>query len=207
MGNEHSCMVVGKDSAGTAGDLVSISGSGRSPGKGNGNPIQYSCLENPMHRSLAGDSTWGHKESDMTERLTLLPFGHSLALSFFGIGMRADLFQFCGHCWVFQICWHVECNTLIAPSFKILNSSAGILSPPLALFLVMLPKAHLTSHSRMSGSRRVTPPLQLSGWLRSWLSGSLRREAKGKAERERYTQLNAEFQRWAKRDKKAFLIE
>ena len=166
MGNEHNCMVVGKDSAGTAGDLVSISGSGRSPGKGNGNPIQYSCLENPMHRSLAGDSTWGHKESDMTERLTLSPFGHSLALSFFGIGMRADLFQFCGHCWVFQICWHVECNTLIAPSFKILNSSAGILSPPLALFLVMLPKAHLTSHSRMSGSRWVTTPLWLFKLLR-----------------------------------------
>ena len=51
-------------------------------------------------------------------------------------------------------------NTLTASSFRIkiltlriLNSSAGIPSPPLALFIVMLPKAHLTSHSRMSGSR------------------------------------------------------
>ena len=34
-----------------------------------------------------------------------------------------------------------------------LNSSTGVPSPPLALFIVMLPKAHLTSHSRMSGSR------------------------------------------------------
>ena len=33
-----------------AGDLCSISGSGRSPGEGNGNPLQYSCLENPMDR-------------------------------------------------------------------------------------------------------------------------------------------------------------
>ena len=38
-------------------------------------------------------------------------------------------------------------------SLKICNSSAGIPSPPLALFLVMVHKAHMTSHSRMSGSR------------------------------------------------------
>ena len=38
---------VGKESACNAGDLGSIPGSGRSPGEGNGNPIQYSCLENP----------------------------------------------------------------------------------------------------------------------------------------------------------------
>ena len=40
----------GKESAHNAGDLGSISGSGRSPGEGNGNPLQYSCLENPMDR-------------------------------------------------------------------------------------------------------------------------------------------------------------
>ena len=38
----------GKASACNAGDLGSIPGSGRSPGEGNGNPLQYSCLENPM---------------------------------------------------------------------------------------------------------------------------------------------------------------
>ena len=38
-------------------------------------------------------------------------FEHSLALPFFGIGMKTDLFQFCGHYWVFQICWHIECST------------------------------------------------------------------------------------------------
>ena len=37
-----------------AGDLGSIPGSGRSPGEGNGNPLQYSCLENPMHRGASG---------------------------------------------------------------------------------------------------------------------------------------------------------
>ena len=50
-----------------------ILGSERSPGEGNGNPLQYSYLENPMdrERSLAGYSPWSHKESDTTERLTL----------------------------------------------------------------------------------------------------------------------------------------
>ena len=38
------------ESAGNAGDLGSIPGSGRSPGEGNGNPLQYSYLENPMDR-------------------------------------------------------------------------------------------------------------------------------------------------------------
>ena len=56
---------------------------------------------------------------------------HSLALPFFGIGMKTDLFQFYGHCWVFQICWHTECSTLTAASFRIWNNSAGIPSPPL----------------------------------------------------------------------------
>ena len=80
--------------------------------------------------------------------------------------MKTDLFQSCGHCWVFQICWHIECSTLTALSFRIWNSSTGIPSHPLALFIVMLHKVHLTSNSRMSGSRWVITP--------SWLSRSLR---------------------------------
>ena len=80
-------------------------------------------------------------------------FEHSLALPFFGIGMKTDPFQSCGHCWVFQICWHIEGSTFTASFFRIWNRSAGIPSPPLALFVVMLPKAHLTLHSRMSGYR------------------------------------------------------
>ena len=56
----------GKVSAYNAGDQGSIPGSGRSPGEGNGNPLQYSCLKNPM-RSLVGYSPWGCEESDMTE--------------------------------------------------------------------------------------------------------------------------------------------
>ena len=55
-------------------------------------------------------------------------------MSFFGIGMKIHLFQSCGYCSVFQICWHIECSTLTTSSLKILNSSVGIPSPPLALF-------------------------------------------------------------------------
>ena len=52
---------VGKESACSAGDPGSIPASGGSPGEGNGNPLQYSCLENPRQRSLAGSSPWGRK--------------------------------------------------------------------------------------------------------------------------------------------------
>ena len=86
--------------------------------------------------------------------------------------MKTDLFQPCGHCWIFQICWHTECSTLTASSFRIWNSSAGIPSPQLALFVLMLPKAHLTLHSRMPCSRWVIIPLWLSETLRSFLYSS-----------------------------------
>ena len=45
---------------------------------------------------------------------------------FFELGMKTDLFQLCGHCWVLQICWHIECSTFTASSFRIWNNSAGI---------------------------------------------------------------------------------
>ena len=63
----------GKASAYNAGDLGSIPGSGRSPGEGNGYPLQYSCLENSTEqRNLVGYSPWGRKALDTTEQLTLL---------------------------------------------------------------------------------------------------------------------------------------
>ena len=80
--------------------------------------------------------------------------------------MKTDLFQFCGYCCIFQICWHIEYSTLTVSSFRIWNSSVLIPSSPLALFMVMLLKAHLTLHSKMPDSRWVLTPL--------WLSGSLR---------------------------------
>ena len=58
----------GKESACNAGIPCSILGLGRSPGKGNGNPLQYFCLENPADRGAWwASSPWGHRGSDMTE--------------------------------------------------------------------------------------------------------------------------------------------
>ena len=94
----------------------------------------------------------------------------SIVWAFFGIAFLWDwnennLFQSCGHCWVFHICWYIECSTFTVSPFRIWNSSNGIPSPPLVP-LVMLPKAHLTLHSSKFGSRWVITP--------SWLSGSWR---------------------------------
>ena len=62
--------VSGKDSISKAGDVRDsglIPGLARSHGKGHGNPLQYSCLENPLDRSLVGYSPWGLKELGMTK--------------------------------------------------------------------------------------------------------------------------------------------
>ena len=72
---------VGKESAAHAGDardVSSIPASGRSPGIGNGNPLQYSCLEK-LHgqHSLAGYSPWSCREQDMTEQLKIHIHTHS----------------------------------------------------------------------------------------------------------------------------------
>ena len=56
-----------KNPSANAGDVGSIPWFGSSLGEGNGNPFQYSCLENPMDRGTWwATSPWGHKESDMT---------------------------------------------------------------------------------------------------------------------------------------------
>ena len=87
-----------------------------------------------------------------------------MALCFFRIAMKTEIFQPCGSCWVSHIWWHIWCSNFTASSFMTWNSSAGIPSLPVALLVVTLSNAHLTSHSRMSGPRWVIPP--------SWLSGS-----------------------------------
>ena len=62
----------GRESACNAGDPGSIPRSGRSPGGGHGNPVQYSCLVSRHgQRSLAGYSPWGRKEVDRTGRLSI----------------------------------------------------------------------------------------------------------------------------------------
>ena len=61
------CSSNGKESACNVEDLGLIPGSGRSPGEGNGNPLQYSCLENPMDRGAWWATVHGVTELDMTQ--------------------------------------------------------------------------------------------------------------------------------------------
>ena len=94
-----------------------------------------------------GLENFEHYFTSMWDECNCAVVEHSLALPFFGIGMKTDLYQSCGRCWVFQTCWHIECSTFTASSSRIWSSSTGIPT----LFTVMLPKTHLTSHSRMFG--------------------------------------------------------
>ena len=75
----------GKESACSTGDLDSLSELGGFFGEVNGNPLQYSCLGNPMDRG-AWQAPWGHKELETTERLTLslsvVHFDNHICLSF-----------------------------------------------------------------------------------------------------------------------------
>ena len=94
--------------------------------------------------------------------------------AFFGIAFLWDW----NENWPFQVLWPLLSfsnllvywvqYTFVAKSFRSWNSSTGIPLPPLALFRVMLPKAHLTSHSRVSGSTWVITSLWLSGSWRSF---------------------------------------
>ena len=100
---------------------------------------------------------------------------HSLALPFFGIGpLGLDHRTFSSPVAIAEFSKFAGIlNTALSPfrisPLRIWNSSNGIPSPPLALFVVMLPTAHLTWHSRMSGSRWGITPSWLSGSWRSFL--------------------------------------
>ena len=59
----------GKESAHNVADLGSIPGLGRSPGEGSGNPLEYSCLENPMDRGARWSTVHKVEKRDMTELL------------------------------------------------------------------------------------------------------------------------------------------
>ena len=70
--NKASLVALVVESASNVGDPGLIPGLGRSPGEGNGNPLRYSCLENPMERGAWWPpNPWGCKESYTTEQLTV----------------------------------------------------------------------------------------------------------------------------------------
>ena len=84
--------------------------------------------------------------------------------------MKTYLFQSCAHCWIFQICCHIECSTFTPSSFRIWNNWNFIAST--SFVHSDLSKARLTSHSRMSASRWVITPSWWSGSWRSFLYSS-----------------------------------
>ena len=73
-------MLVVKNLPASVGDAGSIPGSGRSPGGGDGNPLQYSCLENPMDRETWWATVHGATESDLTVAENTALKGHFIEL-------------------------------------------------------------------------------------------------------------------------------
>ena len=65
-----------------------------------------------------GLENFEHYFASMWDDCNCVVVEHSLTLPFFGIGMEMDLFHSWGHFWVFQICWHIECSTFTALSFR-----------------------------------------------------------------------------------------
>ena len=101
-----------KESACSVRDLGSVLGSRRSPGEGNGSPLQYSCLENPMDRGAWRATVHGVAELDMPERLTLcglmILFSSMLIfLSFQFLCICCVLFFICDYHGV-PICWPIS---------------------------------------------------------------------------------------------------
>ena len=123
----------GRASTCNAGDLGSIPGLGRSPGGGHGNPLQYSCLENPHGwRSLAGCSPWVHKESDTTElslycvKKEMATLSSNLARKISWTeepgGIQSTVSQRVGHNWVTkQLC----CQMGHYPAWVVSAQSSG----------------------------------------------------------------------------------
>ena len=104
-----------EESACNAGDMGSIPGSGRSLGEGNGNPLQYSCLENPMDRGAwraavyAVTKSWTRlewpnwTESDWAhERTSVISYPHRNALMSAALPMSTDTGE-CVHAGLFQV--------------------------------------------------------------------------------------------------------
>ena len=117
-----------KESACNAGDQGLIPGSGRSPGEGNGDPLQYSCLESPMGGGAWwGPGQWGWKESlDTTDRLThTLPTRGSQRKkceSFWG-AERGPKALWCRPCWslssfVLAERWWTRPSHFLSPSLR-----------------------------------------------------------------------------------------
>ena len=116
---------------GDARDTGSMPGSGRSPGEGNGNPLQYYCLENPHgQRSLVGYNPWSLKELDTTQstcthcRTELKRFKamNNVYLSHF-MGIFTHLAKEILLCWITSWWYYITCNICHITCLKSKNLS------------------------------------------------------------------------------------
>ena len=104
-----------------AGDLGLIPGSGRFPGEGNGNPLQYSCLENPMDGGAWWTIVYGITESDMTERLHFfIQPGISVSDKWYCIDSVYLPENWIPILWkiAFNVPWRLSCSSLTAGMIK-----------------------------------------------------------------------------------------
>ena len=94
----------------------------------------------------------------------VLYFEHSLRFLFFGIGRKTDVFQSYGHCWVFQICWHIECSTFTASCFQFssVTQSCPTLCDPMNHSTPGFPVHHKLSEFTQTHAHRVGDAIQPS---------------------------------------------
>ena len=105
----------GKESACHAGDLGLIPGLERSSGGGHGNPLQYSCLENPMDRGAWWATARGVTESDMTEQLSMTALAASPPCSQTpGLPSVPGLITLCGYCLLATLSLHLTVSSFAA---------------------------------------------------------------------------------------------
>ena len=98
-------------------------------------------------------------------------FEPSLALSFFGTGTKADLFQSCGHCWVFQICWHIEYSTFTALSELCIISIMQSTSCEMPGLVNHKLESRLRGEISITSDMQMTSPLWQKAkrnWRASW---------------------------------------
>ena len=132
-----------------AGDLGSIPRLGRSPGEGNGYPLQYSCLENPMNRGDWHATVHGviksqtqlnnfHYEHSFLVQVMILSIGHSCTISRLCVCV-----QMLSHVQLFVTSWNIAYQASLSMGFSRREYWSGLPFPPPGIFLIQGSNLHL----------------------------------------------------------------